>query len=114
MQRLISRRRFLERSAQVAMTAGAAGSLLAACGSATTGTPGSTKTTITFWNAYNVTDPENKTLLNKVIPAFQQKYPNITVKSQNIPYNSLFSRAVLPAGCDFLGGGLVDFCLSFQ
>jgi multiple sugar transport system substrate-binding protein len=94
MQRPISRRRFLERSAQVAMTAGAAGSLLAACGSATTVTPGSTKTTITFWNAYNVTDPENRTLLNKVIPAFQQKYPNITVKSQNIPYNSLLQKLI--------------------
>lgn len=93
MQNLISRRRFLERSTQVAMTAGAAGSLLAACGGTTT-TPGSSNTTITFWNAYNVTDPENQTLLKKVIPAFHQKYPNITVKSQNIPYNSLLQKLI--------------------
>jgi multiple sugar transport system substrate-binding protein len=90
----ISRRRFLERSAQLALTASAAGSFLAACGSSTTGASSTTKTTITFWNAYNVTDPENQTLLTKVIPAFQQKYPNITVKSQNIPYNSLLQKLI--------------------
>lgn len=91
MQNLISRRRFLERGTQVAITAGAAGSLLAACGGTATN---SGKATITFWNAYNVTDPENQTLLNKVIPAFQKKYPNITVKSQNIPYNSLLQKLI--------------------
>jgi multiple sugar transport system substrate-binding protein len=90
----ISRRRFLERSAQLALTASAAGSFLAACGSSTTGASSTTKTTITFWNAYNVTDPENQTLLTRVIPAFQQKYPNITVKSQNIPYNSLLQKLI--------------------
>jgi multiple sugar transport system substrate-binding protein len=88
----ITRRRFLERSAQVAMTAGAAGSLLAACGGSTTATSSSAKATITFWNAYAVTDPENKTLLNQVIPAFEKKYPNITVKSQNVPYQSLLQK----------------------
>jgi multiple sugar transport system substrate-binding protein len=76
------------------LTASAAGSFLAACGSSTTGATSTTKTTITFWNAYNVTDPENQTLLTKVIPAFQQKYPNITVKSQNIPYNSLLQKLI--------------------
>lgn len=88
----ISRRRFLERSTQLALTAGATGSLLAACGGSSPASP--TKATITFWNAYNVTDPENKTLLNKVIPAFNKKYPNITVQSQNIPYNSLLQKLV--------------------
>ncbi|HVU68794.1 MAG TPA: extracellular solute-binding protein [Ktedonobacteraceae bacterium] len=88
----ISRRRFLERSTQLALTAGATGSLLAACGGSSPAS--STKATITFWNAYNVTDPENKTLLNKVIPAFNKKYPNIIVQSQNIPYNSLLQKLV--------------------
>ncbi|GCE05954.1 extracellular solute-binding protein [Dictyobacter aurantiacus] len=96
MQSPISRRRFLERSTQLAMTAGAAGSLLAACGGSTAAS-GSTNTTITFWNAYNVTDPENQTLLNKVIPAFHKKYPNITIKSQNIPYNSLLQKLIATA-----------------
>ncbi|HLI07200.1 MAG TPA: extracellular solute-binding protein [Ktedonobacteraceae bacterium] len=93
MQTPISRRRFLERSAQLALAGSAAGSFLAACGNTTTSSS-STKTTITFWNAYNVTDPENQTLLTKVIPAFQQKYPNIVVKSQNIPYNSLLQKLI--------------------
>lgn len=94
MQSTLSRRRFLERSAQLALASSAAGSILAACGGSPTTTTGSTKTTITFWNTYAVTDPENSTLLTKVIPAFNKQYPNITVKSQNIPYPSMLQKLI--------------------
>ncbi len=94
MQTTLSRRRFLEQGAQLALAASAAGSILAACGSSTTSTPSSTKTTITFWNAYNETDTENSTLLTKVIPAFNKQYPNITVRSQDIPYQSLLQKLI--------------------
>ena len=94
MQSTLSRRRFLERSAQLALATSAAGSFLAACGSSTTSTTGSTKTTITFWHAYNETDTENSTLLTKVIPAFNKQYPNITVRSQDIPYQSLLQKLI--------------------
>jgi multiple sugar transport system substrate-binding protein len=93
MKTTLSRRHFLEQSAKATLAASAAGGLLAACGNAAT-TTSSGKATITFWNAYNVTDPENKTLLNQVIPAFNQKYPNITVRSQNVPYASLLQKLV--------------------
>ena len=94
MQLTLSRRRFLERSAQLALATSAAGSFLAACGSSTTSTTGAAKTTITFWNAYNLTDAENSTLLTKVIPAFNKLYPNITVRSQDIPYQSLLQKLI--------------------
>jgi multiple sugar transport system substrate-binding protein len=94
MQSRLSRRRFLERSAQLALATSAAGSFLAACGSSTTGTTGSAKTTITFWDAYNLTDAENSTLLTKVIPAFNKQHPNITVRAQNIPYQSLLQKLI--------------------
>jgi len=94
MQPTLSRRRFLERSAQLALATSAAGSFLAACGSSTTSTTGAAKTTITFWNAYNLTDAENSTLLTKVIPAFNKLYPNITVRSQDIPYQSLLQKLI--------------------
>jgi len=63
------------------------GDILAACG------PGSSTTaatgTVTFWHAYNVDGPENKTLLTKVIPAFEKANPGIKVTSQVIPYDSM-------------------------
>jgi multiple sugar transport system substrate-binding protein len=49
---------------------------------------------VVFWNAYNTVSPENTTLITKVIPAFQKLYPNVTVYSQNIPYNSLLQKLV--------------------
>src|SRR5947209_7412845 len=49
---------------------------------------------VVFWNAYNTVSPENTTLITKVIPAFQKLYPNVTVYSQNIPYNSLLTKLV--------------------
>lgn len=50
--------------------------------------------TITFWHAYNTDSPENKTLNEVVIPAFQKKYPNITVKSVVMPSDGLHDQLV--------------------
>ncbi len=42
--------------------------------------------TITFWHTYNQDSDENRTLVEKVIPAFEKANPGIKVKSQAIPY----------------------------
>ncbi|MFL5695060.1 MAG: extracellular solute-binding protein, partial [Ktedonobacteraceae bacterium] len=88
-----SRRRFLQQSAQVTFATGAAAALLAACGGDTNSTT-TAKTTIVFWHTYNLTSLENKTLVNKVIPAFNKKFPNITVHSQDIPYDSMLQKLI--------------------
>lgn len=92
MPSIVSRRSFLKQSAQIALAASATGAALAACGTQTTTTAG--PVTLTFWHTYNITSPENQTLLNKVIPAFQKKNPNITVKGQDIPYNSMLQKLI--------------------
>lgn len=43
--------------------------------------------TVTFWNGYSPI--ESKTLTEQVIPAFEKQYPNVKVKAQTIPYDSL-------------------------
>ncbi len=95
MQNTLSRRSFLKTSAQVTLAAGsvgATGSILTACGGSAPAS--NAKATISFWHTYNITSPENKTLVEKVIPAFHKQYPNITVKSQDIPYNSMLQKLI--------------------
>jgi multiple sugar transport system substrate-binding protein len=53
--------------------------------------------TITFWHTYNTDSNENKMLTETVIPAFQKKYPNITVKSVVQPYDGLHDSLVTAA-----------------
>ena len=60
--------------------------------------------TITFWHTYNTDGPETKQLNEVVIPAFQKKYPNITVKAVVMPYDGLHDQLVTAAS----GGGLPD------
>jgi multiple sugar transport system substrate-binding protein len=60
--------------------------------------------TITFWHTFNTDGPENKQLLDVVIPAFQKKYPNITVDSVVMPYDGLHDQLVTAVS----GGGLPD------
>lgn len=60
--------------------------------------------TITFWQTYNTDGPENKQLNDVVLPAFQKKYPNITVKSVVMPYDGLHDQLVTAVS----GGGLPD------
>lgn len=68
------------------------GDILAACGPAATSS--SLTGTVTFWHAYDVNGPENKTLLTKVIPAFEKLNPGIKIKSQVIPYNSMLQKVI--------------------
>lgn len=87
-----SRRTFLLQGALAIGAAGVFGDVLAACGgSASTD---SATGTITFWHTYNVTGPENKNLIEKVIPAFEQANPGIKVKSQDIPYDSMLQKVI--------------------
>ena len=107
MSTALSRRRFLQQSAQLALASGATGSLLAACGSSST--PASSgPVTLTFWHTYNITSPENQTLTTKVIPAFEKKYPNIHIKSQDIPYDSMLQKLIASVA----GGGGPDLIRS--
>lgn len=46
--------------------------------------------TVVFWNAYS-TD-EEKVLTTKVIPAFEHKYPGVTVKNLTLPYSGMFTK----------------------
>lgn len=46
--------------------------------------------TVVFWNAYS-TD-ESKVLTTKVIPAFEHKYPGVTVKNLTLPYDGMFTK----------------------
>ncbi len=53
--------------------------------------------TITYWHTYNTDSNENKALTEVVIPAFQKKYPYITVKSVVQPYDGLHDSLVTAA-----------------
>ena len=60
--------------------------------------------TVTFWNGYGADGDEITTFRNEVLPAFQAAYPNVTVETQEIPYDDL--RQKLVAG--IAGGVLPD------
>lgn len=60
--------------------------------------------TITFWHTYNTDSPENKTLTDVVIPAFEAKYSNIKVKAQVMPSDGLHDQLVTGVS----GGALPD------
>ncbi|MFZ5817398.1 MAG: extracellular solute-binding protein [Bacillota bacterium] len=55
------------------------------------------KVTITFWHTYSADGSENKTMNEVVIPAFQKKYPHITVKAVIQPYDGLHDSLVTAA-----------------
>ena len=46
--------------------------------------------TVVFWNAYS--PDEEKVLTTKVIPAFERKYPGVTVKNLTLPYDGMFTK----------------------
>lgn len=90
-----SRRTFFLQGGKVTLALGAAavlGDVLAACGGGSASD--SATGTITFWHTYNVTGPENKNLIEKVIPAFEKANPGIKVKSQDIPYDSMLQKVI--------------------
>lgn len=50
--------------------------------------------TVTFWNGYGADGAEITTFRDVVLPAFQAKYPNVTVETQEIPYDDLRQKLV--------------------
>jgi len=51
--------------------------------------------TVTFWNAYS--PDEQKVIETQVIPAFEKKYPGVSVKNLTIPYNGMFDKLITAA-----------------
>ncbi len=58
--------------------------------------------TISFWHAYAADSPEVKTIDDVVIPAFNERYPDITVESVVVPYDELRQKLVTAAAGDQL------------
>jgi multiple sugar transport system substrate-binding protein len=50
--------------------------------------------TVTFWNGYGADGDEITTFREVVLPAFNELYPNVEVKTQEIPYNDLRQKLV--------------------
>ena len=84
---------------------------LAGCGSDSTGaTPSAIGTagdsaisgTVTFWHAYSADSPEVKALETTIIPAFETKYPHVTVKDVAVPYDELHQKLVTAVAGDVL------------
>lgn len=50
--------------------------------------------TVTFWNGYGADGDEITTFRDVVLPAFNEAYPNVTVETQEIPYNDLRQKLV--------------------
>src|SRR5947199_10670728 len=46
--------------------------------------------TVVFWNAYSPT--ESGPLEKQVIPAFEKKYPGVTVQNLTLPYDGMFTQ----------------------
>lgn len=62
--------------------------------------------TIRFWHTYNEVSPENQTLVETLIPLFEESHPNIHVES--VPYpSSDFRQALLTAAAGGEGPDLV-------
>jgi len=50
--------------------------------------------TVVFWNGYAADGDEITTFREEVLPAFQAQYPNVTVETQEIPYDDLRQKLV--------------------
>lgn len=61
---------------------------------------------ITFWHTYNEVSPENQTLVDTLIPMFEEQHPNINVESVPYPYDG-FRQALLTAAAAGEGPDLV-------
>jgi multiple sugar transport system substrate-binding protein len=62
--------------------------------------------TIKFWHTYNEVSPENKTLVETLIPLFEKDHPNIKVESVPYPYDG-FRQALLTSAAGGEGPDLV-------
>jgi multiple sugar transport system substrate-binding protein len=50
--------------------------------------------TVVFWNGYGADGDEITTFREEVLPAFTAAYPNVTVQTQEIPYNDLRQKLI--------------------
>ena len=50
--------------------------------------------TVIFWNGYGADGDEITTFRNEVLPAFEAAYPNVSVETQEIPYNDLRQKLI--------------------
>lgn len=68
------------------------------------GEPGATDIsgTVTFWHAYSADSPEVATLDDVLIPAFEEKYPEVDVKSVPVPYDDLHQKLITAVAGDQL------------
>ncbi len=55
---------------------------------------------ITFWHTYNEDGTENSTLVNDLIPLFEESHPNIKVNAISVPYDNFREKllAAISAG----------------
>lgn len=60
------------------------------------------KVTINFWHHYNAQSPENKTLNEIIIPEFQKKFPQITVKAVSHEWDELHKKILVSASSNQL------------
>ena len=59
-------------------------------GAACSQSASSQNVTVTFWHGYN--PDETKVFNEKVVPAFQQAHPNITIQAQAVPYYTFHKK----------------------
>lgn len=53
--------------------------------------------TVVYWSTYNTVSPEYKVLTEQVIPAFSERYPNITIDAQSIPDSEMRQKLLTAA-----------------
>jgi multiple sugar transport system substrate-binding protein len=96
MYRSINRRSFLAASALTA-----SGLVLPLHSRASAqGTPAvdeSLSGTVVYWSTYNTVSPEYKVLTEQVIPAFNERYPNVTVDAQAVPDTEMRQKLLTAA-----------------
>lgn len=96
MYRSINRRSFVS-----AATAGAAAMGLAPMLRANAqGTPvvnEDVSGTVVYWSTYNTVSPEYQVLTEQVIPAFNERYPNVTIDAQSIPDTEMRQKLLTAA-----------------
>lgn len=53
--------------------------------------------TVVYWSTYNTVSPEYQVLTEQVIPAFNERYPNITIDAQSIPDSEMRQKLLTAA-----------------
>jgi multiple sugar transport system substrate-binding protein len=53
--------------------------------------------TVVYWSTYNTVSPEYQVLTEQVIPAFNARYPNVTIDAQSIPDSEMRQKLLTAA-----------------